>query len=112
MAIPRHAASTYPIRGYSIAKLCCASSLVAAKQPCRYRSQTQTPRTSVSQLTVNAIYNLEENLRYLLHLHREGQRSFRKQHDDDLQKALSQPHNTTHDRQPQLRRGNAGQKVC
>jgi hypothetical protein len=40
------------------------------------------------QLTVNAIFNLEENLRYLLHLHRDGQRSFRKKHDADLQQAL------------------------
>ena len=61
------------------------------------------------QLTVNALYNLEENLRYLLHLHREGQRSFRKKHDEDLQQALSQPHN--HDHQPQARRGNARQRV-
>jgi hypothetical protein len=64
------------------------------------------------QLTVNAIYNLEENLRYLLHLHRDGQRAFRKKHDADLQQALSQPHNTTQDRQPQARRANARQKVC
>ena len=64
------------------------------------------------QITVNAIYNLEENLRYLLHLHRDGQRSFRKKHDADLQHALSQPHTNGHDRQPQPRRGNARQKVC
>jgi|ERR1051326_3686583 hypothetical protein len=41
------------------------------------------------QLAVNAIYNLTENLRYLLHLHREGQRAIRKQHDADLEHALS-----------------------
>jgi hypothetical protein len=43
------------------------------------------------QLTVNAIYNLEENLRYLLHLHREQQRSIRRQHEQDLTHALAQP---------------------
>jgi hypothetical protein len=64
------------------------------------------------QLTVNAIYNLEENLRYLLHLHRDGQRAFRRQHEEDLQRALSQPHTTTTNRQPQARRGNARKKVC
>ena len=63
------------------------------------------------QLTVNAIHNLSENIRYLLHLHRDGQRAFRKKHEDELARALSQPHTTTHDRQPQLRRGNARQRV-
>jgi hypothetical protein len=42
------------------------------------------------QLTVNAIYNLEENLRYMLHLHREQQRSIRRQHEQSLTAALSQ----------------------
>ena len=42
------------------------------------------------QLTVNAIYTLEENLRYLLHLHREQQRSIRRQHEQSLAAALSQ----------------------
>lgn len=32
------------------------------------------------QLTVNAIYDLEVNLRHLLHLHRDKQRSIRRQH--------------------------------
>jgi hypothetical protein len=41
------------------------------------------------QLAVNAIYNLTENLRYLLHLHREQQRFIRKQHDQCLGEALS-----------------------
>jgi hypothetical protein len=44
------------------------------------------------QLAVNAIYNLTENLRYLLHLHREAQRHIRKQHDTTLQHALSGHH--------------------
>ncbi len=60
------------------------------------------------QLTVNAIYNLEENLRYLLHLHRDGQRAVpQKSTKPNSQRALSQPHTTTRDRQPQARRGNA-----
>jgi hypothetical protein len=41
------------------------------------------------QLAVNAIYNLTENLRYLLHLHREQQRSIRRQHDQSLAESLS-----------------------
>jgi hypothetical protein len=41
------------------------------------------------QLAVNGIYNLTETLRYLLHLHREQQRSIRKQHDQSLGEALS-----------------------
>jgi hypothetical protein len=41
------------------------------------------------QLAVNAIYNLGENLRYLLHLHREQQRSIRRQHEQTLAQALS-----------------------
>jgi hypothetical protein len=41
------------------------------------------------QLTVNAIYNLEENLRYILHLHREQQRSIRRQHEETLADALA-----------------------
>jgi hypothetical protein len=64
------------------------------------------------QLAVNAIWNLSENLRYVLHLHREGQRAFRRKHDDELRHALSQPHTNGRDRQPQARRGNARQTVC
>ena len=41
------------------------------------------------QLAVNAIYNLTENLRYLLHLHREQQRSIRRQHEETLAAALA-----------------------
>ena len=41
------------------------------------------------QLAVNAIYNLTENLRYLLHLHREQQRSIRRQHEETLADALA-----------------------
>ena len=41
------------------------------------------------QLAVSAIWNLTENLRYLLHLHREQQRAIRKQHEQSLSKALS-----------------------
>ena len=43
------------------------------------------------QLAVNAIYNLTENLRYMLHLHREQQRSIRREHEEDLARALSAP---------------------
>ena len=32
------------------------------------------------QLAVSALWNLEENIRYLLHLHRERQRAVRKKH--------------------------------
>ena len=46
------------------------------------------------QLAVASIWNLSQNLRYLLHLHRDGQRAFRKKHEESLAKALSQPHNT------------------
>jgi hypothetical protein len=42
------------------------------------------------QLAVNAIYNLSENLRYILHLHREQQRAIRKQHEQSLSAALAQ----------------------
>jgi len=63
------------------------------------------------QLAIAAIWNLSQNLRFLLHLHREGQRAFRKRHDQSLADALSQPHNHDHDRQPRARRGNARQKV-
>jgi hypothetical protein len=59
------------------------------------------------EIAVHAIWNLSQNLRDLLHLHREGQRAFRQQHETDLQEALSQPHTPNHDRQPQARRGNA-----
>ena len=41
------------------------------------------------QLAVNAIWNLRENLRYLLHLHRERQRSIRRQREKNLGHALS-----------------------
>jgi hypothetical protein len=41
------------------------------------------------QLAVNAIYNLTENLRYLLHLHREQQRSIRRQHEQTLEHVLA-----------------------
>jgi hypothetical protein len=63
------------------------------------------------QIAVAAIWNLSCNLRDLLHLHRQGQRAFRKQHDTDLQTALSQPHTHDHDRQPRARRGNARHQV-
>jgi hypothetical protein len=46
------------------------------------------------QLAVNAIHNLTENIRYLLHLHREQQRSIRRQHEHCLTKALSKPAST------------------
>src|SRR6516165_9490749 len=41
------------------------------------------------QIAVNAIWNLTENLRYMLHLHREQQRSIRRQHEENLGHALS-----------------------
>lgn len=43
------------------------------------------------QLATAAIWNLSENLRYLLHLHREGQRALRKRHEQSLADALSKP---------------------
>jgi hypothetical protein len=43
------------------------------------------------QLAVNAIYSLTENLRYLLHLHRDQQRSIRRKHEKSLSAALAQP---------------------
>ena len=42
------------------------------------------------ELAASAIWNFSQNLRYLLHLHRDGQRAFRKQHDAELATALSQ----------------------
>jgi hypothetical protein len=44
------------------------------------------------QIAVNAIWNLTENLRYMLHLHREQQRSIRRQHEKDLAHALTTDH--------------------
>src|SRR5215467_12602382 len=44
------------------------------------------------QLAVNAIWNLSENLRYMLHLHREQQRSIRRQHEKTLAEALRTDH--------------------
>jgi hypothetical protein len=41
------------------------------------------------QIAVNAQWTLRENLRYLLHLHREKQRAIRKQHEQSLSDALS-----------------------
>jgi hypothetical protein len=41
------------------------------------------------QVAVSAIWNLTENLRYLLHLHREQQRAIRKQHEKSLSDTLS-----------------------
>ena len=41
------------------------------------------------QLAVSAIYNLTETLRYLLHLHREQQRSIRRHHEETLADALA-----------------------
>jgi len=40
------------------------------------------------QIAVNAQWTLRENLRYLLHLHREGQRAFRKQHEEFLSQQI------------------------
>jgi hypothetical protein len=61
------------------------------------------------QLAVNAQWTLRENLRYLLHLHRDGQRAFRKQHEAALANALSQRPN--HDTQTPARRANARHKA-
>lgn len=38
-----------------------------------------------------ALYDLTSNLRYLLYLHREGQRSFARQHDEKEQMTLGKP---------------------
>src|SRR4026209_2978742 len=65
------------------------------------------------QLAVAAIWNLTENLRYLLHLHREGQRSLRKQHDKYLAETLSKSassHETTVHLTPSTRNGKAQQR--
>jgi hypothetical protein len=43
------------------------------------------------RIAVNAQWNLRENLRHLLHLHREEQRATRRQQEDDLAEALSKP---------------------
>jgi hypothetical protein len=43
------------------------------------------------QIAVNAIWNLSETVRYLLHLHRDQQRAIRRQHEHELDKALSRP---------------------
>jgi hypothetical protein len=40
------------------------------------------------QLAVNAQWTLSENLRYILHLHREQQRAIRRQHEQSLTAAL------------------------
>ena len=61
------------------------------------------------QLTVSAIWNLTQNLRYLLHLHRDGQRAFRQQHDTELAAALSQ--HTNHDSKSPARRAHARHKA-
>ena len=43
------------------------------------------------QIAVNAQWTLRENIRFLLHLHRDQQRAIRKQHEQSLEKALSKP---------------------
>ena len=65
------------------------------------------------QLAVAAIWNLTENLRYLLHLHREGQRALRKKHDESLAEALSKPaspHETIVHLTPTARNGKTQQQ--
>ena len=57
------------------------------------------------QLAVNAIYNLTENLRYLLHLHREGQRQFSRK---AAEQSASVPPNTEPLAQPISNRGRTG----
>jgi hypothetical protein len=47
------------------------------------------------QLAVSAIWNLTENLRYLLHLHREQQRAIRKHHEHSPSAALSKNNATS-----------------
>lgn len=68
------------------------------------------------QITVNAIYTLEENLRYLLHLHREQQRAIRRQHEQSLTAALQAADASTKQKIVHLRtsapsNGNALKKV-
>jgi hypothetical protein len=43
-------------------------------------------------IAVDAIWNLTQHLRYLLHLHRDGQRAFRKQHHTDFATFESKNH--------------------
>src|SRR5258708_4845785 len=45
------------------------------------------------QLADASIWNLSQTLRSSLHLHREGQRRFRRKHEEELAKALSQQQN-------------------
>ena len=60
------------------------------RTPARTRPITNSNATHFGiQLAVNAVYNLTENLRYLLHLHREQQRSIRRQHEETLADALA-----------------------
>jgi hypothetical protein len=47
------------------------------------------------QMVVNAAWTLRENLRYLLHLHREGQRSVRRQHEHS--EGIKPQHQTIYD---------------
>src|SRR5436190_15741490 len=47
------------------------------------------------QIAVYAQWNLRENLRHLLHLHREQQRAIRREHEQSLSATLSQPASTT-----------------
>jgi len=42
-----------------------------------------------ANVAIGAIWNLQEQLRYLLHLHRDGQRAFQKQQTDVHRKAAS-----------------------
>jgi len=48
-----------------------------------------------SNRAVNALWDLEQTVRYLLHLHREQQRSIRRQHDQNPAQALSAQPNAT-----------------
>jgi hypothetical protein len=57
------------------------------------------------QIAVNRLWNVQQTLRYLLNLHREGQRAFRRKHDAELSNAFSQHPN--HDTRTPARRANA-----
>ena len=60
-------------------------------------------------IAVDALWNLQQNLRYLLHLHHAGQRAFRRKHEAELTTALSQ--HPKHDAKPPARRANARHKA-
>src|SRR5947207_3865167 len=57
-------------------------------RPANSHNPTRMPLIFGIQLAVAAIWNLTENLRYLLHLHRDGERAIGKQQAQSLSNAL------------------------